>query len=117
LNRKRNPQQSAATALAQLLGDHPDMPALDWSIFADGTLSGSKFSVEDPTAIADTITGLLGGTSYESAYTSGKDGLRHPVVHIDVMWRDVALKMSVGGSIPIPAPVALPEAWRAAGAA
>jgi hypothetical protein len=64
--------------------------------------------------VAEAITGLLGGTAHESSFTSGKDGLPHPVVHIAVVWRDVAVQIAVGGSVPIAAPVSLPSAWTAA---
>lgn len=111
-----NRQLTSATALAQLLADHPELPALDWTISARGVLTGSKFSIEDLPAMAAAVVGPLGGSSYESSFTSGKDGLPHPVVHVDAVWRDVAVAVTLGGLVPVgsSAPAGLPLAWSAA---
>lgn len=114
-----NRQLTSATALVQLLTDHPDLPLLDWTINKRGVLTGSQFGVEDLSALTTEITDMLGGNSYESLFTSGKDNLPHPVVHIDAVWRDVPVAVTLGGATPAvaPAPTGLPSAWSAAAVA
>lgn len=107
-----NRQLTSATALAQLLTDHPELPALDWTINKRGVLTGSQFGVEDLPSLTEEITGVLGGTSHESWFTSGKDGLPHPVVHVDAVWRDVPVALTLGGAAPAVA-AGLPSEWTA----
>jgi hypothetical protein len=117
--KKPSRQLTSATALVQLLTDYPELLALDWSIFTGGGLTGSRFGVEDLSDAAASITDALGGRSYESLFTSVKDSLPHPVMHIDTVWRDVAVSVTLGGAAPAVAstPVGLPSAWTAAAVA
>ncbi|CAM5718980.1 hypothetical protein [Streptomyces fumanus] len=94
---KTNPisQLSAATALVQLLTEHPDLPALSWRISAHerlaGIVQGSHTRNEDPRPIARAWAAALGTEVVETEFVFEDE----PNVEcsVETVWRDVRVRI------------------------
>lgn len=119
MNQNPNPQQSAATALLQLITEHPELPALAWSIGESGHLAGSAFGLADLDAVAAAYREVFGEELAFGSFVSQSDGRRYRVTSFYPVWRDVKFYITLGGGLVEDAQGvdSLPSAWSAAGAA
>ncbi|MEU9861283.1 hypothetical protein AB0D99_10425 [Streptomyces sp. NPDC047971] len=86
-----NSQRSAATAVAELLTENPELPLIDWTISGSGHLSGVAVNEHaDMRAMVDRYAVALGGQPSEFRYTS-TDGRAMFSSTLFVSWRDVRL--------------------------
>ncbi|MBT2492319.1 hypothetical protein J7E96_28185 [Streptomyces sp. ISL-96] len=82
-----NPQASAATALSQLLTEHPSVDGLTWTINTLGVLQGELHATEGDGQIVDDCARILGGTAAHTTLT--RDGDRLGLAQLTTTWRDV----------------------------
>lgn len=97
MSKVASPQQSPATALAQLIAEHPELPHMFWTITPDGHLTGSTYGVDDAGSIVRQVAAVLGGAPYSHDYTGASDGRVRPSQHLNTRWRDVEFHITVVG--------------------
>lgn len=109
-----SPQTGPATALAQLLTEHPELQRIRWSLEQDGMLLGTAMYLDvDVRPVMAAFAEVLGGTPYESTFTQDEDGERFSS-YLSTVWRDVLLSVTLGCPAELVAPVlALPAEWSA----
>jgi hypothetical protein len=96
LNTKVIPQLGPATALVQLLTEHPELQRLRWSISPDGHLSGSAMTMaEDPRPAMAAYAAALGGKHMEFWPTDASVQQMFSI-WLHVAWRDVELSLWMG---------------------
>lgn len=90
-----NPQLSAATALAQLLTEHPELPAATWSIGREtGTLRGTIHDDETPFESLGAYAHVLDGSIRAGfAFEVHRQELRSH--ELRATWRDVRVQVDV----------------------
>jgi hypothetical protein len=116
LSTKRSSQRGPAVALAQLLSEHPELPAIRWELAADGHLSGLSMYMEaDVRPVAAAYAVVLGGVPD----TRWHEDTELCTSWLYTTWRDVPVSITLGCSAEFApgAVTALPQAWHAAGAA
>lgn len=91
-----NPQSSAATALSQLLDEHPKIVGLTWSIDTLGTIHGEQHAQDGNGRIVDDCAHILGGTAVHS--TLNRDGDCLGLAQLNTVWREVPVE--IWGSYP-----------------
>jgi hypothetical protein len=86
-------QLSAATALAQLLTEHPELPTAAWSIGSViPDLHGSVYDgIDSIAAYADVLGGSI-SAAQETFTLRGRQVRRHV---LSTVWRDVPVEVSV----------------------
>lgn len=84
-----NPQASAATALSQLITEHPELTGLTWTIDTVGVLQGEQHGQDGHGEIVDRCAEILGGTVLRTSYG---DGGQH-LAQLAAEWRDVLVKI------------------------
>lgn len=101
MNHNGNPQLGPATALLQLLQEHPELPAADWRITRDGHLSGTvdAFAEHDVRPVIAAYARVLGGCPLETEYLSPHSGGESLSVTLHATWRDVPV--TVWASCPV----------------
>ncbi|MFJ3100298.1 hypothetical protein [Streptomyces sp. NPDC086835] len=82
-----NPQASAATALSQLLTEHPEIADLTWSITTLGVLEGEQHAETGHGQVVDDCAQILGGTAAHTVLTRAGDRLG--LAQLTTTWRDV----------------------------
>lgn len=93
----RNEQAGPAIALVQLLMENPGLPGLFWTIHPDGYLSGAISQTDiDVRPVLAAYQGPLGGTIRELRYTRKETGVEWYSAILDVVWRDIRFRLSVG---------------------
>jgi hypothetical protein len=116
LSTKRSSQRGPAVALAQLLSEHPELPAIRWELAADGHLSGLSMYMEaDIRPVMAEYAAVLGGVPD----TRWHEDTELCTSWLFTRWRDVAVSITLGCA-PEFAPgvvTGLPSAWSVAGAA
>lgn len=98
LNASSQTQLSAATALAQLLTEHPELPVLHWTVGASGWWSGSKYNDFDARAAMAAFVAVVGGKPFEMRRPAedGEPGAETFSTILNARWRDVGLYLSMG---------------------
>jgi hypothetical protein len=91
-------QLSAATALAQLLTEYPELPVLSWTVSATGWWSGCKYEDFDARAAMAAFVAVVGGEPHEMVRPSREDepGEERFATVLNARWRDVELYLSMG---------------------
>lgn len=107
-----SPQLSPFTALAQLVRENPELPALRWNVDPDGYLMGDLRVDDDARTVMAGFVAVLGGEPTESQYRTG-DAQRF-MAWLPTTWRDVRLSVTVTCPVEALAPVGLPAAWAVA---
>ncbi|MEC3993957.1 hypothetical protein VSR01_10550 [Actinacidiphila sp. DG2A-62] len=117
MNTNRSPQTGPATALAQLLSEHPELPPIRWSLCPDGLLMGSAMRLEtDARPVMAEFVAVLGGAPVEATSSSVQGDLIFSS-WLHTTWRDVPLSVTLGCAAELAsAPVGLPVAWSAGAA-
>ncbi|THA50829.1 hypothetical protein [Streptomyces sp. A1136] len=82
-----NPQASAATALSQLLTEHPEVVGLTWSINTLGVLEGEQHAETGHGQVVDDCAQVLGGTAAHTVLSRAGDRLG--LAQLTTTWRDV----------------------------
>lgn len=82
-----NSQAHAATALSQLLAEHPDVTGLTWSIDPLGVLRGERHAESGDGQIVDEVAKIIGGTAAHVCFT--RDGDRQGLAQLTTVWRGV----------------------------
>ncbi|MFC9341405.1 hypothetical protein ACFT0G_25250 [Streptomyces sp. NPDC057020] len=85
------PQASAATALSQLLSEHPSVTGLTWSINTLGVLEGVQHGETGQGQVVDDCAQILGGTAARTVLTRAGDRLG--LAELVTVWRDVPIKV------------------------
>lgn len=98
LNASSQTPISAATALAQLLTEHPELPLLHWTVAPSGWWSGSKYNGFDARAAMAAFVAVVGGTPHEMRRPAreGEPGEETFATVLNARWRDVDLYLSMG---------------------
>lgn len=91
----RSPQHGPAVALVELLTEHPELPALDWSLRPNGNLTGYLYDLPNLDAVVRDFMAVLGGTTLPSEHTTDM-GARWFAVQIFATWRDVEVHITLG---------------------
>lgn len=86
-----NLQASAATALSQLLTEHPELDGLTWKVDPIGVLHGELHAQEGDGRIVDDCAAIIGGTAVHSTLT--RDGDRLGLAQLVTVWRDVHVEI------------------------
>ncbi|MEU8473703.1 hypothetical protein [Streptomyces hygroscopicus] len=95
MNAQRSPQIAPATALGQLLQEHPELPPVEWTVpRTHGVLKGALYADDHPFEVLRAYADVLGGsirpdTSPGSEFESA--GLRRRVHRLTATWRDVTV--------------------------
>ncbi|WP_153183240.1 hypothetical protein [Streptomyces sp. E5N91] len=92
-------QLSPATALVQLLSEHPELPGLFWSISPDGWFSGGLHEDDvDARAVMAQYVVVLGGKPTEMRRPAQPDetGPERYATILQATWRDVPFYLSMG---------------------
>lgn len=91
-------QLSAATALAQLLTEHPELPVLSWTVNPTGWWAGAKYDGFDARAAMAAFVAVVGGEPYEMRRPATEDepGEERFSTILNARWRDVGLYLSMG---------------------
>lgn len=98
------PQLAPAMALAQLLQEHPELPAVDWQVSSTGFFSGTFTSDEDARPVAEAYAAVLGGEPL--SYTYSRSGDVRQAFQLQTVWRDVRFDVWLSGSVSVAAQVA-----------
>lgn len=86
-----NPQASAATALSQLLTEHPELTGLTWTIDTVGVLQGEQHGQDGSGEIVDRCAEIIGGTVLRTSIWHHGDG--QGLAQLATEWRDVLVKV------------------------
>jgi hypothetical protein len=93
-------QLSAATALLQLLTEHPELPVLGWTINPTGWWSGAKYDDAgfDARAAMAAFVAVVGGEPHEMRRPADENeaGEERFATVLNARWRDVDLYLSMG---------------------
>lgn len=91
-------QLSAATALVQLLQEHPELPELFWTINPGGWWCGSRYNDFDARAAMAEFVAVVGGEPHEMRRPAedGEPGETVFTTVLNVTWRDARLYLSMG---------------------
>lgn len=88
-------QIAPATALGQLLQEHPELPELAWSIPRNhGVLKGSLYADDHPFEVLRAYADVLGGSirpGTEPGDEFDSCGLRRRMHRLTTTWRDVTV--------------------------
>lgn len=103
MSTKPSPQIAPATALGQLLQEHPELPQLEWSIpRTHGVLRGVLYADDHPFEVLRAYAEVLGGAirpgtgpgdEFESC------GLRRRVHRLTTTWRDVTVVVEASATV------------------
>ncbi|MEU9792944.1 hypothetical protein AB0E27_20340 [Streptomyces sparsogenes] len=103
MNAQRSPQIAPATALGQLLQEHPELPPLEWSIpRTHGVLRGVLYADDHPFEVLRAYAEVLGGAirpgdrpgdEFESC------GLRRRMHRLTATWRDVTVVVEASATV------------------
>ncbi|MBX9392211.1 hypothetical protein K4749_01020 [Streptomyces sp. TRM72054] len=100
--KQHSTQLSAATALVQLLQEHPNLAAAEWSISSViPSLRGFVFG-GDMAALA-AYADVLGGSIRASKNTHEDQGQRVRSHRLTTVWRDVPVEIVVALPVPVAA--------------
>ncbi|MEU5608395.1 hypothetical protein AB0H03_06505 [Streptomyces sparsogenes] len=112
MNAQRSPQIAPATALGQLLQEHPELPTLEWSIpRTHGVLRGVLYADDHPFEVLRAYAEVLGGAirpgtgpgdEFESC------GLRRRMHRLTTTWRDVRVVVEASATVGLCGSVYLP---------
>lgn len=105
----RSPQHGPAVALVELLAEHPELPALDWSLRPNGNLTGYLYDLPNLNAAVGAFRAVLGGSTLESEHAT-ELGTRWFAVQLFTTWRDVEVHITLGSvarSVVVPSSVVL----------
>ncbi|MET9953544.1 hypothetical protein ACFY7C_37235 [Streptomyces sp. NPDC012769] len=91
------PQLGAALALEQLLRESEHLPLIDWTVTAEGALTGRVANERvDMRAVIDEYAEVLGGLPRETRYAH-RDGTPMYMATLATTWRDVTVVVTVIG--------------------
>lgn len=93
-----NPQLGPATALVQLLTEHPELPEMFWTFNPGGWWSGSLHEATiDARAVMAQFVAVVGGEPHEMTRPAKEDesGTERFSTVLHVTWRDVHLYLSM----------------------
>lgn len=95
MNASSQTQISAATALVQLLSEHPELELATWRVDRDGLLSGTvAYDVEqDMRPQMQAFADVLGGQLHEQPFTSPSAEAPCMSLNIYATWRDVRVNV------------------------
>ncbi|WP_329131421.1 hypothetical protein OG552_10165 [Streptomyces sp. NBC_01476] len=102
-------QAGPLMALMQLVQENPDLPAVRWSLAADGFLMGDLMVDEDARPIMAAFVAVFGGQPTESRYSHL--GVERFSLWLPTTWRDVRLSVTVICPADALAPAGLPAEW------
>jgi hypothetical protein len=107
MSRKRNPQLAPAAALVQLLQEHPDLPALTWTIQRGGPaeLRGDAYAEDHPFEVLRSWADVLGGEITPDTADFECGGLRRRMHRLTTVWRDVRVVVSAAATVGVYGPV------------
>lgn len=91
MNAHASPQSTAATALSQLLQEHPELAGLAWSIDTLGTLRGEQRAQTGTGQVVDDCAQILHGTPVRT--TLNRDGDHLVLAQLATVWRDVPVEI------------------------
>lgn len=98
---KQSQQAAPATALAQLIAGHPELPKVAWHLTADGHLAGSAMQMtKDPRQAMTAYVEVLGGESREVWPAEGSESQTFST-WLHVTWRDVPLSIWLGCDVAL----------------
>lgn len=116
MSTKRSSQRGPAVALAQLLSEHPELPAIRWELAADGHLSGLSMYMEtDIRPVAAAYAAVLGGVPDVRWH----EDTELCTAWLWTTWRDVPVSIMLGCAAEFAPGVVtgLPVEWSVAGVA
>ncbi len=97
-------QLSAATALVQLLQEHPELAVASWRVDRDGLLSGTvAYDVvgQDMRPQMQAYADVLGATLHEQPFTSSSAQAPAVSLNIYATWRDVRVNVWASFLVPV----------------
>lgn len=106
---KPSSQITPATALAQLLQEHPLLPPVEWKIprGGHGVLLGVLYADDHPFEVLRAYADVLGGSIRPSTGPGAEfvaDGLRRRVHRLSTTWRDVPVVVEATATVGLCGP-------------
>ncbi|WP_413102280.1 hypothetical protein [Streptomyces sp. Inha503] len=103
MSKKPSPQIAPATALGQLLSEHPELPPVEWTVpRTHGVLKGALFADDHPFEVLRAYADVFGGsirpdTSPGAEFESA--GLVRRVHRLTTTWRDVPIVVEATATV------------------
>lgn len=93
-----SPQLAAATALVELLDNHPELSALTWAVEPVGILRGTQTDAQGRGEAVEACASVLGGTPVHVAVDADGSGF----AELAAVYRGVNVQVWVTYSVPAP---------------